>query len=218
MRLHLKTSPNREQVPFDYQAKLVGTLHKWLGQNKVHDALSLYSFSWLQEGKARGGGLDFRRGANWFISSPDKDLILQLVIGIQNDPNIAYGLKVEELRPQQAPRFGKKHCFRLGSPVFIKRPLGSGHKFYYHQDPESSTFMTETLRHKLRRAGQDDASLKVYFDPDYASARTKKIRYRGVENRASMCPIIIEGQAESLAFAWEVGVGNSTGIGFGSLV
>ena len=33
MRIHLISTENKEIVPFDYQQKLVGTLHKWLGEN-----------------------------------------------------------------------------------------------------------------------------------------------------------------------------------------
>ena len=37
MRIHLKTSQNTTPVPFDYQQKLVGTIHKWIGSNSIHD-------------------------------------------------------------------------------------------------------------------------------------------------------------------------------------
>lgn len=54
MRLHLTTTSNTEIIPFEYQQKLVGVLHKWLGDaNKEHGSLSLYSFSWLQNGKKK---------------------------------------------------------------------------------------------------------------------------------------------------------------------
>ena len=37
MRILLKTSANTTPVPFDYQQKLVGTIHKWIGNNSIHD-------------------------------------------------------------------------------------------------------------------------------------------------------------------------------------
>ena len=46
MRIYLRTTPNDVIVPFDYQQKIVGTIHKWLGNNEIHDKISLYSFSW----------------------------------------------------------------------------------------------------------------------------------------------------------------------------
>lgn len=51
MRIHISTTKNTSLVPFDYQQKLVGTIHKWIGDNSVHDRISLYSFSWLKGGK-----------------------------------------------------------------------------------------------------------------------------------------------------------------------
>ena len=61
MRLHLYLSPNEQPVPFDYQHYLAGAFHKWLVANDLHDQLSLYSLSWLYEGRARGGALEFSR-------------------------------------------------------------------------------------------------------------------------------------------------------------
>ena len=37
-------------IPFNYQPKLVGTLHKWLGPNDIHGKLAMHSFSWLMGG------------------------------------------------------------------------------------------------------------------------------------------------------------------------
>ena len=68
MRIHIKTTPNTEPVPFDYQQKMVGTIHKWIGKNSIHDTISLYSFSWLNEAKAKDGFLQFSHGATFFLS------------------------------------------------------------------------------------------------------------------------------------------------------
>ena len=37
-------------IHFNYQPKLVGTLHKWLGPNDIHGKLAMHSFSWLMGG------------------------------------------------------------------------------------------------------------------------------------------------------------------------
>ena len=44
-----------------------------------------------------------------------------------------------------------------------------------------------------------------------------EFNYNGVENKASWCPVIVEGKPETKAFAWNVGLGNSTGIGLGAI-
>ncbi|MGN9307593.1 CRISPR-associated endoribonuclease Cas6 [Enterococcus faecium] len=55
------------------------------------------------------------------------------------------------------------------------------------------------------------------FDRTYYAAKTKLVYYKNIGNKTSICPVIIEGTPEQIAFAWNVGVGNSTGIGFGAL-
>ena len=78
MRLHLKTTPNKSPVPFNYQQKLVGTIHKWLGNNTIHGAISLYSFSWLKGGRKEGDALRFANGASMFISFFDDNYIRKI--------------------------------------------------------------------------------------------------------------------------------------------
>jgi CRISPR-associated endoribonuclease Cas6 len=43
------------------------------------------------------------------------------------------------------------------------------------------------------------------------------IIYKGIANKANWCPVIIKGRPETKLFAWNVGLGNSTGIGFGAI-
>lgn len=217
MRILLSTTANTVPVPYSYQVNLVGTFHKWLGDNKEHDEVSLYSFSWLQGGKGSKEGLMFRSGATWVISSYKINIIKGLLKGIQNDPSIAWGMKVKEIQIQEEPQFASKEYFKLMSPVFIKRNIEGDSKYYLFSDIEASDFLTDTLRTRLRKAGLNDRGVSVRFDNEYSNPQTKMINYRGILCKASMCPVIVEGSAEQIAFAWNVGVGNSTGIGFGAL-
>ncbi len=70
---------------------------------------------------------------------------------------------------------------------------------------------------KKTRAAGIDGDVKVYFDPDYLNPKTKLVEINGIKNRSTMCPVIIEGTPENILFAWNVGVGHSTGCGFGAL-
>lgn len=71
MRIHISTTKNTSLVPFNYQQKLVGTIHKWIGENSIHDRISLYSFSWLQGGRKVSDALDFPEGATLFLGFYD---------------------------------------------------------------------------------------------------------------------------------------------------
>jgi len=217
MRLHLSISGLNEKIPFNYQPILTGAIHKWLGRNEAHGQLSLYSFSWLQGGKAVKDGLVFNGQTRFFISAHEGDLLKRIVQGIHKDHQLANNLLVKEVMIQNEPEFEDEALFFVASPVFIKRNHESREIHYTWKDEESDQFLTETLKHKLRKAGLSDEGVSVAFHRQYHSPRTKVIYYKNIGNRVSLCPVIIKGTPEQLAFAWNVGVGNSTGIGFGAL-
>lgn len=221
MRLHLTTTPNTEVVPFEYQQKMVGTLHKWLGNaNKEHGFLSLYSFSWLQNGKKCSGGINFERGAKWFISFYDENRIKKIMQSILDNPYMFCGLKVIDIIIEETPDLADRELFYVASPVFIQRKIeGVEHdKYYFFYDQIASELMRETLLHKMSVSGLEaDESLEIAFDLSYSQKKEKIMYYRGVGNKASLCPVFIKGKPETKAFAWNVGIGNSTGIGFGSI-
>ncbi len=217
MRLILKLSQNQSFVPYNYQRSLVGAFHKWLGSNEIHDEVSLYSLSWLQGGQKTKGGLEFSNGAEWQISIYSSQLLKPLIKGIQNNPEVCFGMAVKEVTICEPPVFSSKQKFYLNSPIFIKRKKDDRIQFYFHYDIESDALMTATLQTKLKKAGIPFENVKVMFDRSYHSPKTKIIKFNGIDCRASICPIYIEGTQEQIAFAWKVGIGNSTGIGFGAL-
>ena len=218
MRIYLQLSSNTEEVPYNYQQFLVGAFHKWLGENELHDDISLYSLSWLSRGVATKGGLNFPQGSEFFISSPLPDLHQKTVQGIFNGQDIRWGMKVEEVRMKIPPVFGERERFVAQSPILIQRDIESEKhkKYFFYSDSQANAFLTETLKSKLKRAGlPEDVSVK--FDSEYLNPYIKMIKYRDLNIKASMCPVIVEGDPRAVQFAWEVGIGNSTGIGFGAL-
>ena len=220
MRIYLKTSGSQQVIAYNYQRKLVGCIHKWLGPNKWHDQISLFSLSWLY-GKYKSvkkKGLIFDQGAQFFFSCPNPIIIKQLIHGIQESPEMFEGLVVQEVSLVETPSFGEEAYFYVQSPVLIKRTQEQNRiKFYFPEDHEANKLLTETLVNKLKNAGLEDKKINVSFDSNYPKAQKKVSTYNGIDNKASICPIRIQGDPEAVAFAWEVGVGNSTGIGFGAL-
>ena len=225
MRIYLRTTPNDVIVPFDYQQKIVGTIHKWLGNNEIHDKISLYSFSWLLGGNMIvDKGYNFSKGATLFISFYENKYLKVLIDTILSDPKMFCGLSVKEVTFEREPAFTEEPAFfRLATPIFIKRLIEENgkkeQKFYFYDDRESNDLMTETLKHKMREAGlPDDDTLKVEFDLSYMNKKMKLVTIHGIKNKASMCPVIIHGRPESKLFAWTVGLGNGTGISLGALL
>lgn len=219
MRLHLKITANSTIIPFDYQQKLTGVLHKWLGKdNAEHGDISLYSFSWLQNAVIDKGGLHFPKGARWFISLYDFERTKDVLAQIREEPEMFCGLYVKEVVLEETPDLSNRELFYLGSPILIKRPDGERIIEYGFDDPLSGKLLEETLKTKMQKAGlSDDDTLQIEFDLSYEKKKKKLVWYDGISNKANMCPVIIHGSNETKQFAWTVGLGNCTGIGFGSI-
>ncbi len=225
MRLHLYLEATKT-VPFDYLPELKSAFHRWAGHDAtLHDGLSLYSYAWLRGGRAGHGGIRFAEGAHWFISAPDPELIHRLVGGVVRSADLGLGLTVRDVRMQAAPDFAAgEQPFRVASPVFIKylpaeAQLGAPADHLLPGHPLADELLTVTLQRKLRQAGLADTGAVVRFDPAFvATAKSKLFQYKQVQCRGSICPVLVSGSAEQIQFAWEVGVGHSTGIGCGALV
>lgn len=219
MRIYIKTSSNTVPVPFEYQQKLVGTIHKWIGRNSLHGEISLYSFSWLNRGKKEGNALNFPNGASFFISFCDEEVVKSIIRTIMSDPEIFCGMKVIEITIEDDPKLSERELFYCASPIFIKRKLEDGKiKQYNFNDEQSSLCLKETLITKMKEAGMEvDETLDIRFDKSYSKKKLKLVRYHGIGNKASICPVIIKAKEETKLFAWNVGIGNCTGIGFGAI-
>lgn len=218
MRIHLKTTPNKKTVPFEYQQKLVGTIHKWIGDNSIHDNISLYSFSWLSGGRMIDNALQFRNGATMFISFYDERIAKQIIRTILEKPEMFCGLKVSDITIDNNPQLGDRELFYCASPIFIKRKLADGSiRQFNYDDAEASQYLKETLLSKMREAGLEDDSLDIQFDTSFSKKKLKLVSYHGIGNKASLCPVIIKAKPETKLFAWNVGIGNCTGIGFGAI-
>jgi len=218
MRIHLSVSTPKKHLLFDHQHLLVGTIHKWLDWNEEHGKVSLYSFSRFEGGKVTKTGLFFENGISFFFSSHYPELIQKLISGIQTDRTMFNGLEVSEILMQQDPDLTTKELFFPGSPVFIKRKNGEKIDHILYDDPKAGSYLKETLLTKMEQAGLKDDTLEISFDTCYRKAGSKMVNYNGIKNRASWCPVIIKGKTETKLFAWNVGLGNSTGIGFGAII
>lgn len=217
MRIHIRCTSTEEVIPFNYQPMLTGALHKWIGKNEIHNEISMYSFSWLMGADVTAVGLRFRDEGRFFISSFDSDVLKGIVKGIQSDPSIRYGLSVKEVVIQEDPLFKNETTFFCASPVFVKRQIDKNEIHFTYQQEEADQLLTETLKTKLRKAGLPDSSVSVQFDRSYHSPKTKLIYYNKIGNKVNICPVTLKGTPEQIAFAWNVGIGNCTGIGFGAL-
>lgn len=217
MRVIIYFKTEETIIPFNHQHLLTGVIHKWLGNNDLHGNISLYSFSRLEGAKNERDGLKFNRLGSFFFSAHNPDVVKLLIKGIFKDKTMFLGMEVEEISVVKDPDFTKSFYFNVGSPILIKRFTDTNVKHYVYTDEHADEFLKETLLTKMKLAELEDDTLEVHFDRNYSKSSTKLVDYNGIKNRASWCPIIITGKPETLLFAWNVGLGSSTGIGFGAV-
>ncbi|MFW5700378.1 MAG: CRISPR-associated endoribonuclease Cas6 [Cyclobacteriaceae bacterium] len=197
---------------------MVGAIHEWIGNNTLHDTISLYCFSQLRGSKVIKNDLDFKQGAKWFISGFDITLMKKIISGIMADPNVCFGMTVKDIVIQETPDLSSIEYFHVASPIFIKRTINNAVKHFLYTDKEANNLLVETLKNKMQKIGLVDDSLEIEFDINYPKAKTKLLTYNTIKNKANYCPVRIKGKPETKQFAWDVGIGNSTGIGFGALI
>lgn len=218
MRIYLKLSKNNKVVPFNYQELLTGVIHKWIGtDNKYHGNPSQFSFSWIQHTKSTKNGLNIEQGAYFFISSLNDKLIKRIVAGILDEPEMFCGIKVTDVQIKNPPEFSNVQKFLMASPVLIKVKEDNSIRHVTIEDDDFEEKLTTSFKNKLNRAEIPSHEVSIQLDPDTSFRATKLIDYKGIKNRASLAPIIISGNKEQIEYAWSMGIGNSTGIGFGAL-
>lgn len=221
MKIRIYFSANREPVHFQYPYRLCGLFHHWLGNNDLHNQISIYSLGWLKgKTNVRDGSLYFPEGATWDIGIYQEDLSETLIRGLLLKELHFHGMEIRKAERLKPPRFENgRHRFLAGSPVLLRRVEEDGsrtHVTYEHQ--ESSLILNRIIRKKAEEAGfTKTGELTLQFDSDYKHPKTKLIDVKGIKNRASVCPVIAEGPPEALDFVWSVGAGELTGVGFGSL-
>ena len=172
----------------------------------------------MKFGRKEGDALRFANGASMFISFFDDNYIRKIARSILDDPEMFCGLVVTSITIEDSPMIDDRELFFCASPIFIKRNHTDGTINHYNfTDPQANQFLKESLLSKMKIAGLEDDTLDIRFDTSYSKKKLKLVRYHGIGNKASICPIIIKGKPATKLFAWNVGVGNSTGIGFGAI-
>lgn len=221
MRIQLKLSPATSIVPYDYPYQIGRLIHKWLGRdNDFHDAISLYSFGQLQGGVGTKEGIKFLHGATLNISAWDDSFINRITANMKQSDEFVGGMRLQVVNAIAMPDFQSRALFRVESPVLLKgnHPSGGMCFLTYQHGEIADEALTNTVLRKLKETGLGDYEGKVNlnFHPD-RNSKTKLVDIKGIQNRASMCPVYASAPVEVMKFIWLTGVGNGTGMGFGAI-
>lgn len=224
MRLHFTTTQSTALVAV-HEVQIRGFVNQWIissghEKNSQHDSLSLYSVSKIKGTYlVKNNLLSLSNGIKFFISSYDIEITKSILRNVRLHPKLFADIEVTTIDIEETPVFPGSAYFFAAAPILVKRFDGKTIRHLTFDNPEANDVMTKTIQTKLRTAGLDAhaESVRIRFDTGYTGAKTKLVDVHGIKNRANICPIIVEGSPEAVAFVWDVGVGHSTGAGFGAV-
>jgi CRISPR-associated endoribonuclease Cas6 len=127
------------------------------------------------------------------------------------------GAVVKDIEVTNEPDFSTEERLFLGSPILLRQREGDKTRHITFRDEVFEHLLTLNLKAKLRAARLSDEAISLQLDKEYAHPQTKLVDYKGIKNKTTLAPVIIKGTPEQISFAWTVGLGQSTGIGFGSI-
>ena len=221
------------RLPLSYNAALSSTLKEWLG-GANNDHVPPFVFSRL----VIKSKLVDMKSSTIRVLSPTAVLHVGCyshgasdadVMGSLTGRSAAFGLKVENVELLGPPHWASAMHLRMLSPTVV---CGSGREFL---TPDAPGFV-EQLRSRLveryalatRDGQQGSRDFEVVLEDRYVSQRggagsiVKNIRFQddtGARNdlKAFLCPVILRGDPDIIAFAYDAGIGDFTTFGFGML-
>lgn len=207
-----------DSVPINNQHYLNGFIHETFGKNnQFHDKFSNYNCSSLQGGtyNADTKALEFKtESPHFFISSPDEDFLMFAIKSFINTKASMFGMKFKSI--------GVFDNFKLHeyyddiitiSPIIVKN--NAGWKITV-DNPEFIQCLIENCRKKLLHAGIVDPTFKLEIINPH-KAKSKCVWVGNVFNPCSNVRLRVYGKKKTRETLYNMGLGGSTGSGFGSI-
>lgn len=237
MRIKVNFVGTEELVPINNNHLLTSYIHKCLGvNNKYHDTVNNYSISQISGGKMNSDKetLNYKNGAFFVVSSLDLEFINTLMIGIMtNKEGIGYGLFFNNFDTIQEKFVDGWNNFATLSPFLMddkEKSLNNDGKrvFLTMRDENFVENVENYLKTKISAIDEklDISNFKINIDVNHTSHKVKTIMMKkkkkdgtmiNVKNVANQCHISIFTNKKVAELLYNIGIGKSTGCGFGSI-
>lgn len=209
------TNPENNIIPIVNQKELNSYIHKCIGvNNKYHDTFSDYSISSIQGGKlCDKDKITFQNSTPYIIITSDNlEFISNIMMGIQNSTHSFFNMKFE--RFEISDFVVNDYCDTIitVSPILLKK---NGYKITFRND-NWLDILTEQLKSKLFHRGVVDDTLHIEIR-NYHRGKEKVILVGNVFNPCSYLSLKVYGKKETRKMIYNMGFGNSTGSGFGTI-
>jgi len=222
MRIKISFTKNTTPVPVNTQILLNSYVHNCLGRDNIyHDKKSDYSISSLQGGtlNIEEQTLSYENGSFIVISSLDAEFINKLLIGVITNPKFTHGMEFNGVDHINEVFINGWNHFVTLSPFLIKDY--SKKKKYNFLTLKDINFKTKVKTYLINKLSAINSKLDLSdFDIDITenkNHRVRKIMVKNVINHANQCHISIHTNKKVAELLYNIGLGQSTGSGFGTI-
>lgn len=221
MRVKVNLSASENELLAHNQHIVNSFIHRVLGRdNKYHDAKNNYSVSSLQGGILikDTDNISFRDGGYIIISSLDTEFINSILIGLYTKP-FYNDIKVIGIEFIDEDFYDGWNHFVTLSPFIIKE-YDNKHRYSF-LTIDKSDFKTKVKEYLIKKIRNIDSKLDLSnFDieiKENINHKVKKVMVKNVINRANQCHISILTNKKVANLLYNIGLGQSTGCGFGTI-
>lgn len=195
--------------------------HKVMGNdNSLHDSFSEYAVSEIQGGKLANNCINYIDGGFVHISSPSTTILDNILLNIYGHMNKEIydnsGIYLRGISISDFTVGSRYDIIQTTSPIRLKNKDGKEITF---KDEEFIHLLNEKMKAKLHKFDNDlnlnGFNLEVY---KIENAKQKMISVKkGVYTKCSYMRFVVKGTMETRRIAYLLGLGQSTGCGFGSI-
>lgn len=215
MRIKITLTKPTEDVPVNNQEYLNSFFHKILGENnKYHDTFSRYAVSSLQGGRLLEDkrNLAFSENPYFYFSTVDNEMMGIFLRSAMFYKGTFLGMGIKNIVPDDFICHDRFDKIITASPILIK---DKGHMLSV-VDKEWLERVENNCKAKLAKEGIVDETFSISIISPEKSKR-KLIFTKGIGNICSLTRLRIEGRKKTRETLYNMGIGNSTGYGFGSI-
>lgn len=246
-RIKIQFTNNTEIVPFNNQKFVNGFIHKTIGQNnEFHDKRSDYCVSLLRGGEISKdkNGLNFKNGYIIVSTINPKfmlKLLNELIKGIKSEKGLdfCFGMKVKDCIKIDDDIVNKNY-FIAHSPILLQERTKLYTRFYTFEgiiefdkcgnikrnnsiDVNKKLFDHTVNKLLSFNPNIDLTGFDIFFTNKSERLQNNKVKrivigQHNIVNYASACQIVIRGKQEIKDMLYHIGVGDSCGSGFGTLI
>lgn len=245
MRIKVNFSKNTSLVPNNNKV-ILQYIHRCLGRdNKYHDKPSEYNISHLYGGEINYdevNTLNFKNGGYFIISSMDKEFMGKVLMGLLDNPEISYGMRFLNIEHMNEKFMDGWNHFATLSPFIIKGNYGKNDYSFMTLNgeykrtngkwsiEENNSYNFENLikEYLINKLNKIDPSLDLTdfnvkideFDKNgikHNKHKVKTVYVNNILNFGNQCQLSIFCNKKVANLIYNIGIGQSTGAGFGTI-